>query len=156
MIYNGAVIENNTAGTEGTDNTYPDLSKYVDWTKDESLNLQEISVELQKKYVKGEGISKAYAQGMTITSKYIVMAQINSEKDNTYINIIDKDTFEILNTINDYNFGHANAVTYNPNEDKCYISYQKNSQNYITSFKINDKYELEDIKDTEVNYYYWT
>ncbi len=143
--FNSGKIENNTAEQEGNE-TYPDSTNNVDWTKDGSLNLQKIDMNLIKSFNRGEDISTGGLQGMTMTDKYIIFAQITSNDDNTVLNIVDKNTFELLNTIDDYCFKHANDMAYNHKTGEiCILTSSKN----IAKFKINDSYELVDLSYVE-------
>ena len=43
--------------------------------------------------------------------------------------IIDKQTKEVLNVDNNYCFGHANGMTYNPLNDRFYVTYYDANDN---------------------------
>lgn len=154
-------IKNNTAGKKIANNLHPNPACDIDWTEDENLKLEKINVNMVQQYKKDENIDiqddkkiYTYTQGMTMTDKYMVMARWNSKTQNTYLDIIDND-YKILKTIS-CDFGHANTLTYNPNDCRCYISYTKDGKNYIASFKINDNCELYDIKSKNVLNDYWS
>ncbi len=89
------------------------------------MEYNSIDINLEKNYVRNVDIDNLSIQGMTTTDKYLVFAQMKSEEENTKINIVDKNTYEILNTVDDYCFGHANNMAYNSKNDKCYIAYKK-------------------------------
>jgi hypothetical protein len=141
------IVSHNTARELGND-TYPDISDdhNIDWTKDESLHLSEIKVNCQKTFLRGKDVSDASLQGMTTTNDFIIFAQVLSDEDNTFLTILDKNTFALLAVIDDYCFGHTNDITYNPNTDEIYLL---SSPKTLTKFKVNHQYELEDM--TTVN-----
>ena len=151
LIYqNGNIIQNKK------DDIYPIFTEEKeDWSKFSSWNITPINVKLEKKYVKNKDIANYSVQGMTTTDKYLIFAQMKTEEENTKINIVDKNTYKILNTVENYCFGHANNMTYNNKNGRCYMAYKKDKKNYITSFKISDNYQLEDIQNTEVDKYYY-
>ena len=128
----------------------------VDWKQDTSLNLEEINVNLIKKFVKGKDIKSLYPQGMTFTDKYIILAQIKSNTDETYLTIIDKDNYKVLNIINPLCFGHANSLAYNEQDGRCYMSYTdgNDGKNYVSRFIINDEYQIEELEIREVEDYF--
>ena len=66
------------------------------------------------------------SQGGTITDKYIISAAIygkddNAVKLNTALLVFDKNSFKHIKTIDDYDFGHANDMAFNPNKNEIYI-----------------------------------
>jgi hypothetical protein len=63
-------------------------------------------------------------QGMCVTDQHIVFACITSdENNNTYLYVVDKNTFALVNTITTYNFEHANGMTYNPANNTIAIAH---------------------------------
>ena len=129
-------VYDNTAETSGNE-LYPDPEKNKDWTKDDSLKLRKINVELFKSYIKDRE-----TQGMTITDKYIVFTLWKTNTDTTMIAIANKNTGEILNIIDNNYFGHASDMTWDSRRDELYIL--TNSKK-IAKFKINDSYEMTDL-----------
>lgn len=155
IFWNGGKLEENSAKGEGK-NLNPEFSdESNNWVNFERLNITPIDVSLEKKYNKKTDISDISLQGMTATDKYLVFAQMKAENENTKINIVDKNTYKILNTIDDYCFGHANNITYNSKDGKCYMSYTKDNKSYVTSFKINDNKQLEDVNTKELDRAYF-
>ena len=152
--YDNITVNGNTAGGSGN-NYYPDITNNIDWTKDESLNLTQIDLSLIKKYKRGSDVNNNVMQGMTVTDKYIVFAQMTSATGYTHINIADKNSGTLLRTVSDYKFEHANALAYDPKTDTCYILYKLNSKNYITSFKINSSYQLTNVQHHEISNSYF-
>lgn len=151
ISYNGGTIENNTAGSNGT-NFYPDMNNNIDWTLDESLNLTTIYPNLVRRFIKGEErISTGQLQGMIVTDKYIIFAQVISDTDNTIINIVSKNNLELLETIDTYCFGHANDMAYNSNTDEIYILSGASSSDKITKFKINSNFEITDLQEINLS-----
>ena len=150
LYLNSGTIENNVALEQGND-MWPDGINEVDWTQDESLNLQEIDMNLLKSFNKGEEIPLGTLQGSTLTNKYIIFAQVASNDENTILNIVDRNTLELLNTVDSYCFKHANDLAYNPNTDEIYII---TSSKNIAKFKINDNYELVDLNYIECSRIY--
>ena len=146
----GNEVFNNTA-TEAGNNLYPDLEKNVDWTKDENLKLREIDVSLLKSFVKGTDIVSRGTQGMTVTDKYIVFTLWKSNDDTTMIAIANKDTGEILNIVDGFEFKHANDMTYDSKNDEVYIL---TSSKKIAKFKINEQYQIIDLQYVDCNRYY--
>lgn len=155
LIYKNGNIQKNTAKNQ-EDDMYPiRTEEKEDWSKFDEWNITPIDIRLEKKYKRNQDIANCSIQGMVTTDKYLIFAQMETEEKNTKINIVDKNTYEILNTVDDYCFGHANNMAYNNKNDRCYISYQKDKKSYITSFKISDNYELEDVINTETDKYYY-
>ena len=74
------------------------MSKFNEW------NITPIDINLEKNYVRNVDIDNLSIQGMTTTDKYLVFAQMKSEEENTKINIVDKNTYKILNTVDNYCF----------------------------------------------------
>ena len=152
--YNSGRIENNTTdNNDDNSNTFPPISKYKDWTKDESLNLKTITAKLLKSYTKGTQVENCASQGMAIGKDYIVWAQVNSTNENPYIYIANK-SFEIKKVHNNYNFGHANAMTYNVKEDRYLVTYTSQDKCYISSFKIDSDYNIYSVQTKELSKYY--
>lgn len=85
----------------------------IDWTQDKSLRLKKINIELVKSFRLGEDISKAWMQGMVITDRFLVVAQVAGDENNTVLSIADKNTFELLGKIDTYCFHHANDMAFN-------------------------------------------
>lgn len=155
VFLNGGNIENNLVNEE-ENNISPEFSSEENnWMNFENLNITPIDVALEKKYERSADISDISLQGMTITDKYIVFAQMKSESENTKINIVDKNTYKILNSVEDYCFGHANNIAYNSKDGKCYMSYTKDNKSYVTSFKINDNQQFEDMETKELDKTYF-
>ena len=126
----------------------------IDWKTDTSINLQQLDVTLLKSYERGKDVLSYYLQGMTVTNKYIIFAQTKSNTENTFITVVDKNTFEILNIINDFCFGHANNLTYNSKEDLCYMSYYTDTENFIARFRIDENYQMTELQIRRVKYYF--
>ena len=155
LFWNDGKLEENSAKGEG-ENLNPKFSdESNNWINFERLNITPIDVAIEKKYTKKTDISDISLQGMTVTDKYLVFAQMKAENENTKINIIDKNTYEILNSVDDYCFGHANNIAYNFKDGKCYMSYSKDNKSYVTSFKINDNQQLEDVNTKELDRSYF-
>ena len=115
-------IINNTA-VEGGDNYYPDLVNNVDWTKDENLKIRKVNLNLLKDYIRGTDIAADRGtQGMTVTDKYIVFALWKSNDTDTIIVIVDKNTGELLNVVDGFNYGHANDMAYDSKRDEVYVT----------------------------------
>ena len=151
ILYNEANdVFDNTATTEGND-YYPDMEHNIDWTKDETLNLRSINVSLLKAYVRGTDIPQRATQGMTVTDKYIVFTLWLTNEDTTMIAIVDKNTGEILNIVDGFEFKHANDMTYDSKNDEIYIL---TSNKKIAKFKINEQYEITDLQYVDCNRYY--
>lgn len=155
LIYKNGIVKDNKSGEQESD-MYPIFTeKKEDWSKFNEWNITPIDINLEKNYVRNVDIDNLSIQGMTTTDKYLVFAQMKSEEENTKINIVDKNTYKILNTVDNYCFGHANNMTYNSKNDKCYIAYKKDEESYVTSFKINENYELEDVQTIKTDKYYY-
>lgn len=153
-LYQDNVKEN--YAKQGGNNINPEYcDESLDWSKDENLKLEKIDVELLKKYERQNDVKDCTLQGMTVAGEYIVFAQIENESENTYINIVDKKTMKILNVVDNYCFSHANALTYNPKENKCYISYYLGNEPYIDSFIIDKDYNVKIIEHIKTDRYYF-
>ena len=153
------IIEHNEVN-ENESNICPNFSNEADnWYKDEKLNITPIDIKLEKRFILNKDVQNSYMQGMTTTDKYVVFNQVSTDDKNTNINIVDKNKFEVLNNVDEYCFGHANNLTYNPINKKYYISYCDSSNNYyIKSFEITENYKIEikDITKTQRQYFAFT
>ena len=74
-------------------------------------------------------------QGFTITDDYFIVSSISSS-DNTILSFYDKNTYKYLFKIDEYNFGHANDLSYNKELNYLYIIN-------------NDKIEIIDLSSFE-------
>ncbi len=126
----------------GTDTKKPVERQEIDWTQDEKLKLEKVEVNLVKTFYKGETLPEGILQGMAITDNYIVIAQIENNKEKTKLSILDKKTLKLLNTVESYCFGHASDMVFNPTTGKILIL---GTPNKIASFSINDKLEIENV-----------
>jgi len=114
------------------------VAKDIDWFKDNSLKLKKFNVDVVRVYYKGIDVARAGLSGMTITDKYIIFAQITKNENNTILNIVDKDTYELLGTIENHCFRHANDMTFNNKTNEVLIVVGPKK---IAKFKINDEGE---------------
>ena len=148
--YNGLFLaddyqnfHDNTAKGEGND-LYPNPDDNLDWTKDESLKLREINVELFGEYNKRKELYNRYSQGMTVTDKYIVFTVWLSNNDDTMFALVDKKTGKIVHIVDgDINFNHANGMTWDSKRDEFYVLINSKK---IAKFKISDSYEITNLE----------
>ena len=160
FIFNSGMIEKNIAngGKDAGYNTYQ-----YNWKEEENLNLKEIDTKFIRKYLKGSGKdidikdTGCGLQGVTASDKYIIMALVYSDNSlNTNMVIIDKKTKDVLNVDNNYCFGHANGMTYNPLNDRFYVAYYdaNDNKNYIANFKISASHKIVELVKIPTSKYY--
>ena len=152
FFYNNGTVENNQSNNASNykfpnADIYPDLKYNVDWTQDESLNIYRIKPSVMKSYIRGTDIVDRSTQGMTRTDKYIIFTSWKTNEDDTILNIVDRESLSVLNSIGGFQFKHANGMTYNSKTGYVYIL--PTTKNLV-KFKINDEtYEIEDLSYIE-------
>lgn len=165
FTYSNVVLENNTnAGSNGTEiyNIHPDLNSpnNIDWKKDPKLKIEEIQVELLKNYkIDGTGELAPHTgatQGLTVTDKFILFAQIEENDEPTKIHVLDKKTLTLKNTIVvdstnvGHTFGHANDMAYDKKTGFVYLytSFKGPSGKVqIAKFKVNNEGQMTDLSE---------
>ena len=161
LEYNNCIITDNVADNKSSNiNPDPNDERNIDWTKDETLKIEQINTDLIKVFEKDgtSGIpdfTGKYTQGFTIVKNFILFTIFKSNDDDTIIHIVDKDTFNLVNTLtfsnsgSNYNLGHANDLTYDKNTGYVYAyTYHKSSENkpIFAKFKIDDNGEAKDLE----------
>ena len=135
---------------------YPKLEKMYD------LSYGHYDIDPSKYGLDGLDFYDYGMQGMTITDKYLIFTLVynpnngksseENNKKNTLLVIADKNTYKVLNIIDDYCFGHANDLAYNSNTGEVLITanpWYSTSANSgpvqgrkIAAFKISNSYQI--------------
>ena len=143
-LTNNSLLAANTNPQQSDNNQIQ--PKDIDWKQDKSLKLKKIDVDVARVYYKGVDIPGAGLSGMAITDKYIVFAQITKNENNTFLTFVDKDTFEVLDTVDSHCFGHANDMAFNDKTGEILIV---KGPKQIVKFKVDDsggKFRLYNLK----------
>mgnify|MGYP001420723673 CR=1 FL=1 len=113
--------------------TYPTLKDRLDDTSDKigilsaekvdkKIGLLSQKIDFSPLFTVDTEDTHTSLQGMCVTDQYIVFAAIANDNDNTYLYVIDKNNYTLVNTIKNYNFEHANSLTYNPDNNTIVIA----------------------------------
>ena len=151
-------LSGNMVGTTEV-NIYPDLDSpnNIDWKKDSSIKLEEIPFQLLKSFKKdGTGDLAPHTgatQGLTMTDKFILLVQWESNEEPTKIHVLDKNTLARKNTIvfdttnPGYTLGHANDMAYDKKTGFVYVysGHKVNDKVQLVKFKVNNNGQMTDL-----------
>lgn len=107
-------------------------AEYADVTAQLTKSLKKIGLKSKADifHLFDYNLSGSYTspQGMCVTNKYIVCAVIDgTDTDNTKLYIFDKETFALVQTVEDRSFQHSNSLTYNSTDHQIVIAGNSNN-----------------------------